>query len=111
MEDETVSLERVIRTIEPVRRLQLVILDACRDNPFVRSMRRTFVSRSLRSGHGDIDERALPPNTLIAYAQKAGLTAEDGDGADSHTRRRCSSTWRRPGSTSSWRSDACAMRS
>ena len=83
VEDETVSVERVIRTIEPVRRLQLVILDACRDNPFVRSMRRTFVSRSLRSGHGDIDERALPPNTLIAYAQKAGLTAEDGDGADS----------------------------
>jgi hypothetical protein len=49
----------------------------------VRSMRRTFISRSLRSGHGDIDERALPPNTLIAYAQKAGITAEDGDGADS----------------------------
>ena len=81
VEDETVSVERVIHTIEPVRRLQLVILDACRDNPFVRSMRRTFVSRSLRSGHGDID--ALPSNTLIAYAQKAGLTAEDGDGADS----------------------------
>jgi hypothetical protein len=83
VEDEAVPLDRVIRTIEPAHRLQLVILDACRDNPFVRSMRRTFVSRSLRSGHGDIDERALPPNTLIAYAQKAGLTAEDGDGADS----------------------------
>jgi hypothetical protein len=83
VEDEAVPLDRVIRTIERVRRLQLVILDACRDNPFVRTMRRTFVSRSLRSGHGDIDERALPPNTLIAYAQKAGLTAEDGEGANS----------------------------
>jgi uncharacterized caspase-like protein len=72
VEDEAISLDRIIRTIEPARRLQLVILDACRDNPFVRSMRRTIVSRSLRSGHGDIDERALPPNTLIAYAQKAG---------------------------------------
>jgi hypothetical protein len=83
VEDETISLDRVIRTIEPARRLQLVLLDACRDNPFVRSMRRTTVSRSLRSGHGDIDERALPPNTLIAYAQKAGSTADDGEGANS----------------------------
>src|SRR6516164_4077632 len=46
VEDEAVSLDRVIRTIEPARRLQLVILDACRDNPFLRSMRRTVVSRS-----------------------------------------------------------------
>ncbi len=83
VEDEAISLDRVIRTIEPARRLQLVILDACRDNPFVRSMHRTFVSRSVRSGHGDIDERTLPPNTLIAYAQKAGMTAEDGDSTNS----------------------------
>jgi uncharacterized caspase-like protein len=46
-------------------------------------MRRTFVSRSLLSGHGDIDERGLPPNTLIAYAQKAGQTADDGEGTNS----------------------------
>src|SRR5262245_22403306 len=77
VEDEAVSLNRVIRTIEPVRRLQL-ILDACRDNPFLRSMRRTVVSRSVRSGHGDVDEKTLPPNTLIAFAQKAGATADDG---------------------------------
>jgi TPR repeat protein len=83
VEDEAVSLERVIRTIEPARRLQLVILDSCRDNPFLRSMRRTVVSRSLRSGHADVDERALPPNMLIAYAQKAGATADDGSGSNS----------------------------
>jgi hypothetical protein len=47
-------------------------------------MRRTLsASRSVRSGHGDIDERSLSPNTLVAYAQKAGATAEDGAGADS----------------------------
>lgn len=84
VEDEAVPLDRVLRTIEPARRLQLVILDSCRDNPFVRSMRRTLsASRSVRSGHGDIDERSLSPNTLVAYAQKAGATAEDGAGADS----------------------------
>jgi formylglycine-generating enzyme required for sulfatase activity/uncharacterized caspase-like protein len=83
VEDEAVSLDRVIRTLEPVRRLQLVILDACRDNPFLRSMRRTIISRSVRSGHGEIDEKTLPPNTLIAFAQKAGATAEDGTGSNS----------------------------
>jgi uncharacterized caspase-like protein len=83
VEDEAISLDRVIRTIEPARRLQLVILDACRDNPFLRSMRRTVISRSVRSGYGDIDEKTLPPNTLIAYAQKAGATADDGTGSNS----------------------------
>jgi formylglycine-generating enzyme required for sulfatase activity len=83
VEDEAISLDRVIRSIEPARRLQLVILDSCRDNPFLRSMRRTVISRSVRSGHGDIDEKSLPPNTLIAYAQKAGATAEDGTGTNS----------------------------
>jgi formylglycine-generating enzyme required for sulfatase activity len=83
MEDEAISLDRVIRTLEPARRLQLVILDACRDNPFLRSMRRTIISRSVRSGHGDVDEKTLPPNTLIAFAQKAGATADDGTGSNS----------------------------
>jgi formylglycine-generating enzyme required for sulfatase activity len=41
------------------------------------------MSRSVRSGHGDIDEKTLPPNTLIAYAQKAGATAEDGTSSNS----------------------------
>jgi uncharacterized caspase-like protein len=84
VEDEAISLDRVVRTLEPARHLQLVILDSCRDNPFVRSMRRTLAaSRSVISGHADVDERSLSPNTLIAYAQKAGATADDGVGADS----------------------------
>jgi len=83
LEDEAVTLDRVVRTLEPAKKLQLVILDACRDNPFVRSMKRTAVSRSVRSGYGEIDERSLPPNTLIAYAQRAGATADDGIGSNS----------------------------
>jgi uncharacterized caspase-like protein len=81
--DEAVSLDRVSEILEPATRLRLVILDACRDNPFVRSMRRTLATRSVRSGYGEIDERSLPPNTLVAYAQRAGATADDGEGANS----------------------------
>ena len=83
VEDEAISLDRVIRTLAAARGLQLVLLDSSRNNPFVRSMKRTIATRSVRSGLGDIDEKALPPNTLVGYAQKAGLTAEDGAGANS----------------------------
>jgi uncharacterized caspase-like protein len=34
VEDETISLDRVLRAIDSARRLRLVILDACRTNPF-----------------------------------------------------------------------------
>src|SRR5262245_8994748 len=43
----------------------------------------TLATRSVRSGYGEIDEKSLPPNTLVAYAQRAGATAEDGAGANS----------------------------
>jgi uncharacterized caspase-like protein len=35
--DEAFSLDRVLLAIEPAKRLRLVILDACRDNPFGRT--------------------------------------------------------------------------
>src|SRR5215475_13361890 len=82
VQDEAVSLDRISQVLEPVKRLRLIILDACRDNPFARSMRRTIATRSVRSGYGEIDERSLPPNTLVAYAQRAGFTAEDGVGSN-----------------------------
>jgi hypothetical protein len=81
VQDEAVSLDRINQVLEPVKRLRLIILDACRDNPFARSMRRTIATRSVRSGYGEIDERSLLPNTLVAYAQRAGFTAEDGVGS------------------------------
>ena len=45
VEDEAISLDRIVRMLEPAKRLRLVILDACRDNPFARTMRRTMASR------------------------------------------------------------------
>jgi uncharacterized caspase-like protein len=81
VQDEAVSLDRISQVLEPAKRLRLIILDACRDNPFAHSMRRTIATRSVRGGYGEIDERSLPPKTLIAYAQRAGFTAEDGVGS------------------------------
>jgi uncharacterized caspase-like protein len=79
--DEAFSLDRVLLAIEPAKRLRLVILDACRDNPFAKSMKRTVASRAIGLGLAKIEPTS--PNMLIAYSAKAGSTAMDGDGKNS----------------------------
>src|SRR5450631_2614491 len=79
--DEAFSLDRILLAIEPAKRLRLVILDACRDNPFAKGMRRTIASRSIGRGLAKIEP--MSPNTLIAYSAKAGSTALDGDAKNS----------------------------
>lgn len=80
-EDEAISLDRVLKIIEPAVRLRLVILDACRDNPFSQRMVRTISKRAIGRGFAPIE----PPlsDTLIAFAAKAGSIAEDGSGTHS----------------------------
>jgi hypothetical protein len=79
VEDETISLDRVLRATDSARRLRLVILDACRDNPFAQSMKRS--SRAIGRGLAKVEPTT--PDTLVAFAAKAGSTASDGDGAHS----------------------------
>lgn len=79
--DEAFSLDRVLLAIEPAKQLRLVILDACRDNPFAKIMKRTVASRTIGRGLARIEPSS--PNTLIAYAAKAGSTASDGDSKNS----------------------------
>jgi hypothetical protein len=81
VEDESVSLDRVVQALEPARRLRLIILDACRDNPFLKTMKRSITTRAISRGLAKVE----PPSTdtLIAFAAKAGSTAEDGIGTHS----------------------------
>ncbi len=79
--DEALSLDRVLVAVEPAKQLRLVILDACRDNPFGKRMKRTIASRGFGRGLAQVEPTS--PNTLIAYSAKAGFTAQDGDGANS----------------------------
>ena len=80
-EDEAVPLDRLVRALEPARRLRLIILDACRDNPFVKRMQRTVAMRAMSTGLAKVEPAT--PNTLIAFAARAGSTADDGDGLNS----------------------------
>lgn len=72
---EALPLEQVLASIDGARKLRLIILDACRDNPFLRSMTRTVASRSLSRGLGRVEPEG---GTLVAYAAKAGQVALDG---------------------------------
>jgi len=79
--DEAFSLDRVLLAIEPARQLRLVIVDACRNNPFADTMKRTVASRTVSRGLARIEPTTT--NTLVAFAAKAGLTALDGNSANS----------------------------
>ncbi|MCP3368195.1 caspase family protein [Bradyrhizobium cajani] len=79
--DETVALDRALFAVEPAKQLRLVILDACRDNPFAKTMKRTVASRAIGRGLAKVEPTS--PNTMIAYAAKAGSTASDGDAKNS----------------------------
>jgi uncharacterized caspase-like protein len=81
VEDETVSLDRVLRALEPVKRLRLIILDACRENPFSNNIKKNVASRSIGRGLARIEPAT--PNTLVAFATRAGAVAGDGDGENS----------------------------
>jgi tetratricopeptide (TPR) repeat protein len=76
VEDEAVPLSRVMSKVTSASKLQLVILDACRNNPFVPRMRGTGRTRSVGSGL-----TAIEPETgvLVAYAARDGTTASDGE--------------------------------
>ncbi|WP_156447219.1 caspase family protein [Bradyrhizobium yuanmingense] len=79
--DETIALDRALFAVEPAKQLRLIILDACRDNPFAKTMKRTIASRAIGRGLAKVEPTS--PNTMIAFAAKAGSTASDGDSKNS----------------------------
>jgi hypothetical protein len=70
VEDEALSLDRVVKMMEPAKRLRLIVLDACRDNPFAGRF------RGLGRGLAFMD---VPGGTYVAYATAPGSVAEDGE--------------------------------
>jgi tetratricopeptide (TPR) repeat protein len=79
-ETEAVALEQVIAAVGGARGLRLVILDACRDNPFAPTMQRTIALKLVDKGFSNIEPSA---GFMVVYAAKHGETALDGEGQDS----------------------------
>jgi hypothetical protein len=77
--DEALPLERVLAKVAPAKRLRMVILDACRNNPFS-ALLKDDESRSLGGGLSPIEPRG---GVLVAYAARHGTVARDGAGDNS----------------------------
>jgi tetratricopeptide (TPR) repeat protein len=80
VQDEAVPLDRVVTAVDSAKKMRLVMLDACRSNPFTANMRKTGATRSLSRGLAQIEPDS---GTLVAYAAKAGELAQDGNGENS----------------------------
>jgi len=75
VEVEAVNLKRVLGEMEYARSdLNIIILDACRNNPFARSFR--------SSGNRGLAQTMAPKGSFIAYATAPGKVASDGSGAN-----------------------------
>jgi tetratricopeptide (TPR) repeat protein len=72
---ESIALEQVLAAVEGARKLRLVILDACRDNPFLSRMRLTVATRQIARGLSRVEPEG---GTLVVYAAKHGQIALDG---------------------------------
>jgi uncharacterized caspase-like protein len=92
---EAVPLDQVMAVVEGASKLKLVLLDACRDNPFASQMKvtprpearaepstagATVGTRSVGRGLGAVKVSGA---TLVVYAAKHGQTALDGEGNNS----------------------------
>ncbi len=73
--DESVEADLVLRALEDAENpLNIVVLDACRDNPFARSFRSAAKGLARMEGGS---------GTLIAYSTGPGNVAMDGEGRNS----------------------------
>jgi tetratricopeptide (TPR) repeat protein len=75
LEDVAVDLNYVLSLMDDAQNaLNIVVLDACRNNPF---------ARSFRSSQDGLTQVKAPTGTLIAYATAPDSVAADGKGANS----------------------------
>ncbi len=69
---QSINVNQVLDLMEDSKtRLNLVFLDACRNNPY---------ARSFRSAAGGLARISAPSGTLISFATRPGQVAFDGDG-------------------------------
>ncbi|HYG85469.1 MAG TPA: SUMF1/EgtB/PvdO family nonheme iron enzyme [Azospirillum sp.] len=79
---EALPLNLPLGEVSQARKLGILILDACRNNPFVERLSRSGGPRTdVQHGFARIDD--TPSETLVALATRADAVAEDGAGENS----------------------------
>lgn len=74
VEFEALRLDALLSALAAPKGLKIVLIDACRDNPFRVSMRQSGVTRSIGRGLARIE----PTGVVVGYAAKGGTYALDG---------------------------------
>lgn len=91
---EAIPVDQVLLSVEGAKKLKLILLDACRDNPFTPTMRHTAAPDAISASTGGatvgrrsigrgLGEVKVTGATLVAFAAKNGQTALDGEGDNS----------------------------
>lgn len=80
VQQEAVALRSLFPIVAGASKLGLVILDACRNNPFGNRMQRSIPTRAVERGFTRVEPTG---SVLVAYAARDGTTANDGAGRNS----------------------------
>ena len=87
---QLLNTDLVLRQMEGAgTRLNLLLLDACRNNP--------FAGRGLRAAGGGLAQMQAPEGTLISYATQPGNVAQDGTDGHSPYTAALAHAFRKPG--------------
>ena len=78
---ETVMLQDAVSASLNTGKLSMVLIDACRDNPFAKSMKGK--NRSIGRGLSVVDAQRSKVDQIISFAAESGEFAEDGNGDNS----------------------------
>ena len=79
---EAVQIDDILDIMEQQTRTSLVFLDACRNNPFVRSLSKTATNRGARAMAG-LAQFDATRGSFIAFSTAPGAVAQDGTGRNS----------------------------
>ncbi|MHA7772316.1 caspase family protein [Roseibium sp. M-1] len=82
LEFEALPANLVLNAMEQTAKVNLVFLDACRNNPFAENLARSMGTRSGAVGRG-LAKIGSGVGSLISFATQPGNVAQDGDGRNS----------------------------
>jgi uncharacterized caspase-like protein len=80
VESEALALRSFMSSVSSAKELELIILDACRENPFTRTMKLSKRVRVIDRGLARVEPN---DNILVSDAAKPGATAQDDPGPHS----------------------------
>jgi uncharacterized caspase-like protein len=77
---EAIPLERLLGEVSQATRIGIVLLDSCRNNPFIERVARSInvAGRAVATTPGLARVDNVPRNTMVVMAAKADQIAEDG---------------------------------